>query len=203
MVRAKIVPFVFLLSLALGIGAISLPVLGKDSETAIFAGGCFWCVEHLFDEVDGVYTTTSGYIGGHLKNPDYKTVSAGGTGHTEAVEVRYDPTTVTYTELLRIFWRNIDPTTRNRQFCDRGRQYRSGIFYLNNDQKRLAEASRRKLQANKPFSGPIVTEITAAGPFYPAEVYHQDYHHKNPIRYRLYRYNCGRDRRLRELWEPG
>lgn len=173
------------------------------TERAIFAGGCFWCVEHLFDQVEGVVATTSGYIGGHTENPTYQEVSAGGTGHAEAVEVLYDPERVSYGKLLEIFWRGIDPTTPDRQFCDQGSQYRAAIFHLNEEQRRLAEESRAALEREKPFPQPVVTEITAATRFYPAEEYHQDYHHKNPIRYTYYRFGCGRDRRLAELWgEP-
>ncbi len=169
-------------------------------ETATFAGGCFWCVEHAFDEVEGVTETLSGYIGGHKLNPTYREVSAGGTGHAEAVQLHYDPAKVSYAELLDIFWRNIDPTTPNRQFCDVGSQYRSAIFYHNEEQKRLAEASKQALQQSKPFSEPIVTEIVPATEFYVAEDYHQDYYLKNPLRYKFYKYNCGRDQRLEQLW---
>jgi peptide-methionine (S)-S-oxide reductase len=172
-------------------------------EVATFAGGCFWCVEEAFDEVEGVVSTTSGYTGGHKKNPTYHEVSAGGTGHAEAVQVVYDPKKVSYSDLLKVFWHNIDPTTPNRQFCDVGSQYRSAIFYHNQTQKRLAEASKRELEKSKPFKEPIVTEITKASEFYPAEEYHQDYHHKNPIRYKFYRYGCGRDQRLSEIWGKG
>ncbi len=169
-------------------------------ETATFAGGCFWCVEHLFDEVEGVVSTLSGYTGGQEKNPTYKAVSAGRTGHTEAVEVRFDPTKVSYDHLLTLFWHNIDPTTANQQFCDRGSQYRSAIFFHSEEQKRLAFASLEHIRQTKPFKANIQTEISPAAPFYAAETYHQDYHHKNPIRYRLYRRGCGRDDRLEELW---
>lgn len=168
--------------------------------TATFAGGCFWCVEHAFDEVAGVVSTTSGYIGGPKKNPTYSEVSAGNTGHAEAVRVIYDPQKVSYGELLRVFWRNIDPTAPNRQFCDVGNQYRSAIFFHDETQQRLAEESKRALERSKPFKEPIVTELAIASEFYVAEEYHQDYHHKNPIRYKLYRYRCGRDQRLNELW---
>lgn len=181
-------------------GESNQPVAGIGLETATFAGGCFWCVEHAFDEVGGVVSTTSGYVGGHKKKPTYKQVSAGGTGHAEAVQVVYDPKKVSYAELLRVFWRNIDPTTPNKQFCDTGSQYRSAIFYHNEMQKRLAEESKRTLDKSKPFKEPIVTEITTASEFYVAEDYHQDYYLKNPIRYKIYRYGCGRDRRLMELW---
>lgn len=169
-------------------------------ETATFAGGCFWCVEHAFDEVEGVVSTTSGYIGGHKKNPAYKEVSAGGTGHAEAVRVVYDPKNVNYSELLKVFWRNIDPTTPNKQFCDTGSQYRSAIFYHDETQRRLAEESKHALEKSKPFKESIVTEISMASEFYAAEDYHQDYYLKNPVRYKFYRYGCGRDRRLKELW---
>jgi len=145
-------------------------------------------------------STTSGYIGGHTINPTYEAVSAGGTGHAEAVEISYDPDRISYAKLLEVFWRNIDPTVRNRQFCDVGDQYRSAIFYHDAVQRRLAEASRAALAGTKPFRQPIVTEIVAAGVFTPAEAYHQDYYLKNPVRYKFYRYSCGRDQRLEELW---
>ncbi len=172
----------------------------KGLARAIFAGGCFWCMEHPFDELEGVKSTTSGYIGGHLKNPTYRQVSSGGTGHTEAVLIVYDPKKIGYKDLLKVFWRNVDPLTSNRQFCDSGSQYRTGIFYHNEEQKRLAEDSKKVLEKSGRFSQPIVTEITAATKFYPAEDYHQDYYEKNPVRYAIYRYSCGRDRRLKDLW---
>jgi peptide-methionine (S)-S-oxide reductase len=166
--------------------------------TATFAGGCFWCVEADFDKVEGVLSTTSGYTAGHLANPTYSQVSAGGTGHTEAVQIVYDPAKVTYQKLLDVFWRNHDPLTRNRQFCDGGDQYRAGIFFHDAEQKRLAEASKAAAQGR--LKQPVVTEITAAATFYPAEDYHQDYYLKNPVRYKFYRFNCGRDKRLEEIW---
>lgn len=169
-------------------------------ETATFAGGCFWCMEPPFDKLDGVISTTSGFTGGHTKNPTYKEVSRGGTGHAESVQIVYDPKKVSYSELLDVYWHNIDPTSANGQFCDRGNQYRSEIFYHNAEQKRLAEASKKALSETKPFKDPIVTAISPAGPFYPAEEYHQDYYQKNPVRYKFYRFGCGRDRRLEELW---
>jgi peptide-methionine (S)-S-oxide reductase len=175
----------------------------QEPETAIFAGGCFWCVESDFDKVPGVLDTLSGYIGGERRDPTYEEVSAGGTGHAEAVRITYDPAQVSYPQLLEVFWRSIDPTTPNRQFCDRGSQYRSAIFYLNEAQRRQAEASRTALEADKPFAEPIVTELSPAGEFYPAEEYHQDYYRKNPLRYRFYRFNCGRDQRLEALWGAG
>ena len=167
---------------------------------AIFAGGCFWCMEPPFDKLPGVISTTSGYVGGQKRNPTYEEVSAGTTGHTEAVQVVYDPKKIGYAKLLEVFWRNIDPTVKNRQFCDIGAQYRSGIFYLDQEQKRLAEESRAALEKSKPFKDPIVTEITLANDFWPAEDYHQDYYLKNPLRYAYYRAGCGRDARLKQLW---
>ena len=167
---------------------------------AVFAGGCFWCMEGPFDKLDGVLSTTSGYVGGKTRNPTYEQVSSGSTGHAEAVEVEYDPSKVSYEKLLDVFWVNVDPTVKDRQFCDVGTQYRSGIFYLNDEQRRLAEASRARLEKSRPFKQPILTEITAAGDFWPAEEYHQDYYKKNPVRYHFYRSGCGRDARLRELW---
>ena len=171
-----------------------------NAAVAIFAGGCFWCMEGPFDVLDGVVSTTSGYIGGTKKDPTYQEVSSGWTGHTEAVQIVYDPAKVTYEKLLDVFWHNIDPTVKNRQFCDSGSQYRSGIFYLNDTQKQAADASKAALDKSKPFKDPIVTEITAATTFYPAEEYHQDYYVKNPVHYRFYRQGCGRDARLKELW---
>ncbi len=168
--------------------------------TATFAGGCFWCMEPPFDKLDGVISTTSGYTGGHKQNPTYKEVSSGRTGHTEAVQIVYDPARISYEELLSEFWHNIDPTSANGQFCDRGNQYRSEIFYHDDTQKAQAEQSRAALAELKPFEGEIVTDITPASTFYPAEEYHQDYYIKNPVRYKFYRYGCGRDNRLEELW---
>jgi len=172
----------------------------KDTAVATFAGGCFWCMEGPFDELQGVISTTSGYTGGHTKNPTYKQTSTGRTGHTEAVQIVYVPDQVSYEKLLDVFWHNIDPTTPDQQFCDSGSQYRSEIFYHNDEQKQLAEASKTVLNNNKPFSEPIVTQISKASTFYAAEDYHQDYYKKNPIRYRYYRHGCGRDKRLEQLW---
>lgn len=165
---------------------------------ATFAGGCFWCMEAPFDELTGVVSTTSGYAGGNKINPTYEEVSAGGTGHAEAVQVVYDSTRLSFAQLLEVFWRNIDPLTPNRQFCDSGTQYRSAIFYHHEEQRRLAEASKQRLTGR--FSQPIVTEIVPLRAFYPAEEYHQDFYKKNPLRYKAYRSGCGRDRRLQELW---
>lgn len=167
-------------------------------ERAIFAGGCFWCMEPPFDALDGVISTTSGYTDGHKKNPTYREVSAGITGHTEAVEVVYDPDIISYQALLDVFWVNIDPFALNYQFCDTGSQYRSGIYPLNEEQSRLAKASKDKVQ--KDFKKKIQAEIKSASTFYPAEDYHQDYYMKNPIRYTFYRNSCGRDDRLKEVW---
>lgn len=170
-----------------------------NSETAIFAGGCFWCTQSDFDKVPGVIKTTAGYTGGEVANPSYEQVSQGGTGHYESVEVVYDPSKVSYAQLLDHFWRSIDPTDEGGQFCDRGDQYRSVIFYENAAQKKLAEASKQALiQSGKVKN--IVTLILPAKTFYPAEEYHQKYYQKNPLRYRYYRFNCGRDQRLRKVW---
>jgi peptide-methionine (S)-S-oxide reductase len=171
-------------------------------QKATFAGGCFWCMEPPFDELPGVISTTSGYTGGKTRNPTYDQVSAGGTGHAEAVEVLYDPSKITYAKLLDVFWKNIDPVTPNAQFCDIGTQYRSAIYYHNEEQKQLAEASKKALETSARFKQPIVTEIAPASVFYGAEEYHQDYYKKNPLRFRFYKYQCGRAERLEELWGP-
>jgi peptide-methionine (S)-S-oxide reductase len=178
------------------------------TERAVFAGGCFWCMEPPFDVLNGVLSTTSGYIGGKKDSPTYTEVSAGSTGHTEAVEIVYDPTKVSYKQLLEVFWVNTDPVAKDQQFCDVGSQYRSGIFYVNEEQKKLALESKEALNKGQPygaakpvgFSKGVVTEVTEAAKFWPAESYHQDYYLKNPIRYKGYRYNCGRDARLKTLW---
>lgn len=173
---------------------------GGRFEKATFAGGCFWCMEPPFDKLDGVVSVTSGYTGGRTKDPTYEEVSSGGTGHAEAVQVVFDPAKIGYKALLDVFWRNVDPTTPNRQFCDVGTQYRTAIFYHDEAQKKLAESSRRALEESGRFKDRIATEIVSAYAFYPAEEYHQKYYRKNPVRYKFYRYNCGRDRRLEELW---
>lgn len=172
----------------------------RTLETATFAGGCFWCMEPPFDKLDGVVSTTSGYTGGQTKNPSYEEVSSGVTGHAESVQVVFDPTKVSYTQLLEVFWHNIDPLTPNAQFCDHGSQYRTAIFYHGEEQKRLAEASKKALEQSGRFTKPIVTEIVPAGEFYKAEEYHQDYYLNNPVRYKFYRYSCGRDQVLEQLW---
>jgi peptide methionine sulfoxide reductase msrA/msrB len=175
------------------------PVSGTVAR-ATFAGGCFWCLEAPFDKVPGVLSTTSGYAGGRVKNPSYEQVSAGGTGHAEVVQVAYDPARVSYERLVEVFWRNVDPTDGGGQFCDRGSQYRTGIFYEDEAQGRAAEASKRALEASGRLGKPIVTEIVKLAAFYPAEDYHQDFYRKSPVRYATYRAGCGRDRRLKELW---
>ena len=172
----------------------------SDSGIATFAGGCFWCMEHPFDELEGVISTTSGYIGGHQAHPTYEQVSAGSTGHAEAVQVVYDPAAVSYQRLLEVFWHNVDPLDAGGQFCDRGSQYRAAIFYHTDEQRQQAEASKLALASNGTLPGNIVTEIVQASEFYRAEEYHQDYYQRNPIRYNFYRFGCGRDRRLTELW---
>ncbi len=172
----------------------------NTTASAIFAGGCFWCMEPPFDELDGVISTTSGFIGGHVSNPSYQQVVRGGTGHVEAVKVVYDPAVVADDRLLEVFWRNVDPVDDGGQFCDRGEAYLTGIFVGSAEERRLAEASRVALDASGRFDQPVVTPIRERGTFYPAEEYHQNYYRKNPVRYRFYRFNCGRDRRLTELW---
>lgn len=167
---------------------------------AIFAGGCFWCTESDFDKVPGVLETTSGYIGGHVDNPTYEQVSAGTSGHIEAVQVHFDPSKTSYSQLLEAFWPTIDPVTANAQFCDHGPQYRSAIFYSNAEEQQLAEASKAALEKSGRLPAPVVTEILAASTFYPAEDYHQNYYQRNPLRYAYYRNGCGRDQRLEALW---
>ena len=179
--------------------AAAEPTAAKTA-TAIFAGGCFWCMEASIEKVVGVVSVTSGYIGGEKLDPTYEEVSAGGTGHRESVEVVYDPGKISYQQLLDVFWHNIDPTDASGQFCDHGSQYRSAIFYSDATQKSLAEMSKAALERARPFKGAIVTDILPAAKFYPAEDYHQDYYKKNPIRYHTYRSGCRRDARLKELW---
>ena len=172
----------------------------SESEIATFAGGCFWCVESDFDRVPGVIRTISGYTGGTVANPSYKQVSRGGTGHLEAVQIFFDPNVISFETLLDVFWHSIDPTDEHGQFCDRGTSYTTGIFANSSEQKRLAMFSKQELAEAGTLEQPIVTLINMAGPFYPAEDYHQDFYQKSPIRYELYRFRCGRDRKLRELW---
>jgi peptide-methionine (S)-S-oxide reductase len=178
--------------------AFATPAAAQQTAVATVAAGCFWCVEADFDKVDGVLETVSGYAGGKAANPTYQQVSAGGTGHTEVVRITYDPAKLTYQQVLDVFWKNVDPLAKDKQFCDTGDQYRSAIFYHDEEQKKLAEASKKAVQAK--FKEPVQTQIAAAGAFYPAEDYHQDYYKKNPVRYKFYRFNCGRDARLEQLW---
>jgi peptide-methionine (S)-S-oxide reductase len=176
------------------------PDLEQKTETAIFAGGCFWCMEPVFDAMPGVLSVIPGYTGGFTRDPSYQEVCSGESRHLEAVRIRFDPALLSYRELLAAFWRNIDPTTRNRQFCDYGSQYQSAIFYLDEDQRTAAEESRRELDAAQLFEQPIVTEIRPACEFYPAEEYHHQYYRKNPFNYKQYLVGSGRRPRLRELW---
>ncbi|MGE0038007.1 MAG: peptide-methionine (S)-S-oxide reductase MsrA [Xanthobacteraceae bacterium] len=194
MIRA----FFLAMIVAASTGAFAQSSTPAQTEKAVFAGGCFWCTEADFDKVPGVISTTSGYINGRTPNPTYEQVSRGGTGHAEAVEVVFDPAKVSYEKLLDVFWHNVDPLAKDYQFCDHGDQYRSAIFYLGDAQRQLAEKSKAAVQAR--FKEPVQTEIAAAGTFYKAEDYHQDYHTKNPLRYKFYRFNCGRDARLQQLW---
>ena len=186
--------------IVLAVALIAGPALAQKTEKATFAAGCFWCTEEAFEKVPGVIEAVSGYTGGKVKGPTYDQVSTGRTGHTEAVLVTYDPTKVTYEKLLDVFWLNHDPTVNDRQFCDGGSQYRPEIFYHSPEQKRLAEASKAKWEKAKPFRQPILTPITPAAEFYPAEEYHQDYYKKNPLQYKFYVTGCGRYNRLDNLW---
>ncbi len=170
----------------------------QELATATFAGGCFWCVESDFDSIPGVVKTVSGYTGGISPNPTYKEVSAGGTGHREAVQITYDPAQVAYADLLTAFWHTVDPADSGGQFCDRGESYQTAIFVDSDEDRRLAELSKTAVQES--LGQPIVTPIEAAGPFFPAEAYHQDYYRKNPLRYRFYRWNCGRNQRVEDVW---
>jgi peptide-methionine (S)-S-oxide reductase len=176
---------------------LAMPVHAAPLEKAIFAGGCFWCTESDFEKVNGVVSAISGYTGGRAPNPSYEEVSAGGTGHRESVEVTFDPQKISYAKLLDVYWHSIDPTDNSGQFCDHGSQYRSAIFYLNDSQRQQAEASKAAVLKTL---GKVYTDILPAGPFYAAEDYHQDYSKKNPVRYHFYRFNCGRDQRLKEIW---
>ena len=194
----RILATLVLIAATIGIATAQAPK--PATAKAVFAGGCFWCMEPPFDKTDGVIATISGYTGGTKVNPTYEEVSSGTTGHAESVQVEYDPKKVSYEKLLDVFWHNVDPTQKDGQFCDHGNQYRTAIFVANDEQKKLAEASKAALMKSKPFKGDIVTEIVPATTFYPAEDYHQDYYLKNPVRYKFYRTGCGRDARLKELW---
>jgi peptide-methionine (S)-S-oxide reductase len=196
----------WLAAVGLVMATTAAPVWAQSTTTATatakatFAGGCFWCVESDFDKVPGVLSTTSGYTGGSVVNPTYQQVSSHTTGHAEAVEVVYDPAKVSYAQLLQVYWHSIDPTTVDRQFCDVGTPYRTVIFTHDAAQMAAAQQSLAALQKTKPFAEPIVTQIMSAGPFYAAEDYHQNYYLKNPVRYKYYRFSCGRDARLEQLW---
>ena len=194
---------VLALVLALTVLPCSSAVAGETimkEQVAIFAGGCFWCMEPPYDKLEGVKETISGYTGGDVVDPTYAQVSSGKTGHTEAVKIVFDPDVITYRELLDVFWKNIDPTAVDRQFVDIGRQYRTAVFYLNEEQRRIAQESMRELEASGRFDRPLATQILPAGPFYPAEEYHQDYYLKNPLRYKFYRLGSGRDAFLERVW---
>jgi peptide-methionine (S)-S-oxide reductase len=180
--------------------ACSAQQRAAGQAVATFAGGCFWCLEPPYDVLPGVVSTTSGYMGGTKRNPTYEDVSSGSTGHAEVVQVVYDPRKVSYEKLLEVFWKNVDPTVRNRQFCDVGTQYRAAIFYHTEEQKRVAEAAKASLLKSKPFKEDIVTPIVPATEFWPAEDNHQDFYVKNPVRYKFYRTGCGRDARLKQIW---
>ena len=191
--------FIYILSFSSWCYAVKGDAKG-ETEIATFAGGCFWCMEPPFEKLDGVLCVISGYAGGKKENPSYEEVSSGGTGHTESIQIVFNPKKVSYGELLDVFWRNIDPTDAHGQFVDKGDQYRPAIFYHDDEQKRIAEGSKKKLQSSGKFDRPVVVEIVPAGPFYPAEEYHQDYYKKNPVRYKYYRYNSGRDQFLDGAW---
>jgi peptide-methionine (S)-S-oxide reductase len=197
-IRCKLIT-ILLLGFTL-LSGLNSPVYAKETAKATFAGGCFWCMEKPFDDLPGVISTTVGYTGGTTVNPTYEQVSSGETGHAEAVQVVYDPAKISYEKLLDVFWRNIDPLDASGQFCDRGNQYRSSIFYETARQRNLAEKSKQTLAASGRFSKPIATQIVAAGNFYPAKAYHQNYYRTNAIKYRFYRFTCGRDQRLSERW---
>ncbi|WP_232068524.1 peptide-methionine (S)-S-oxide reductase MsrA [Nitrospira sp. KM1] len=204
MTRTGLAVLLITMMAAVGIG-ISQRTMSQAGEVgrsakAYFAGGCFWCMEEAFEKIDGVSAVTSGYMDGTVKNPSYEDVSSGRTGHAESVEVLYDPSKVSYSRLLESFWKNVDPITANAQFCDHGSQYRSAIFYQSEEEKRLAEQSKQMLEQSKRFKQPIVTQIGPASEFFSAEDYHQDYYKKNPVRYKFYKYTCGRAQRLEELW---
>ena len=198
MTRRKYLPVLFLIILQWPVFALAVAQAGP--ATAILAGGCFWCIEADYEKLDGVLDVVSGYTGGHTEDPTYAQVSGGNSGHIESVRVTFDPATISYAEILDYFWRHIDPTRDDGQFCDRGPQYRPAIFYTGEKQHREAQASEQRAAADKPFPDALKVELIAAGKFYPAENYHQDYYKKNPLRYNFYRYRCGRDARVDALW---
>ena len=207
MSRLSLITGITTVAVTLAAGNAIAQAPGGDAEpadqsraVATFAGGCFWCMEPPYDKLEGVYSTTTGYIGGDTKDPTYREVTTGTTGHYEAVQVEYDPGVVSYETLLDVFWRNVDPLDDGGQFCDRGPQYRTGIFYHNERQRELALESKRELADSDTLPGEIVTEIMPATAFYAAEEYHQNYYEKNPLSYRFYKFTCGREARLDELW---
>lgn len=189
-----------ILAITLSLPGFAETTSGSKVETAILAGGCFWCIEADYEKLEGVLDVVSGYTGGTVENPTYRQVSAGRTGHIEAVKVTYDANRISYAEILDYFWRHIDPTRNDGQFCDSGSQYRPAIFYATANQKMVATESKQNIEKTKPFSEPVKVELIPAGNFYLAEEYHQDYYQKNPLRYHFYRYNCGRDARIEQLW---
>ena len=195
-----LMPLAMLVGVSAALAQTAPPKANDKTAVAIFAGGCFWCVEEAFEKVPGVIAAVSGFVGGTAVNPSYEQVMTKNTGHAEAVQVTYDPGKVTYQQLVDWFWRNIDPLDAAGQFCDKGNPYRSGIFYQDDAQKKIAEGSKQVLQSSGRFKQPIVTEITAAGPFYLAEDYHQDYYKKNANRYQFYKHSCGRVQRLEQIW---
>lgn len=198
--RHLLIGFILFISAGVSASTVATADAPLGMKKATFAAGCFWCVEPPFDKLKGVISTTSGYLDGETKNPSYKQVSAGITGHTEGVEVVYDPSLVSYEKLLEVFWVNVDPTTADRQFCDRGTQYRPGVYWHDDAQQKAATASRDAIDASERFDDPVLVEIKKATTFYAAEDYHQDYYLKNSRRYKYYRWACGRDARLDELW---
>lgn len=198
-VNALLAAALFVSALTFG-GFAAAEIAEKDLKVAIFAGGCFWCVESDFDAVPGVVRTTSGYTGGITPNPTYQQVTSKETGHYEAVQIHYDPKKVSYKTLVDILWRSVDPTDDGGQFCDRGQSYKTAIFATSPEQKRIAEESKREIEDSGVLKRPIVTPVLDASPFFPAEDYHQNYYKKNPVRYKFYRYRCGRDERIQALW---
>ena len=187
-------------ALVLFAAGVAIPSLSAPNEVAVFAGGCFWCEENAFEDLPGVTSSVSGYIGGTVENPTYEQVSTGRTGHFESAEITFDPAKISYESLLDVYWHNIDPTQADGQFCDHGSQYRTAIFYRNDAQKRAAEASKAKLEQDPRFRGRIATQILPASKFYPAEEYHQNYCKVNPLRYTSYYQGCGRGTRLKQIW---
>jgi peptide-methionine (S)-S-oxide reductase len=199
-VVGRVKPVMLAILVAITGSVFANSAIAQKTETAILAGGCFWCIETDYDNVTGVLDTVSGYTGGTLENPTYKTVSAGGSGHLEALKITFDPDVISYSEILDVFWRSVDPTDAGGQFCDRGHSYTTAIFPTSEEQQKTSELSKRLIDASGLLKDPVITPIIPATAFYPSEDYHQDYATKNPIRYKFYRYRCGRDARVEELW---